>query len=250
MFRNRRTALLVSAAVLGGAMSMTACQGSDSNSKSGAAQGSSPVAPPAAPPAAAAPGGNTGGSAGGSAGGSGSAGATEPAGKVSSGKDSAGKSAGGQGATTGGGGGGAGGDGSIGKCRTDDLRATAQDATIGGDDALTVAVTFENIGHNCTMSGFAGVDLQTAKGPLSAKRVGDPAAPFTLKSGTSVSFGVTYPSGATGPYGVKITGLEVTPPGETKTITLNWPGTPTLPVIDGAGSPVDVGPIGSAGQGG
>ncbi|MFI6587287.1 DUF4232 domain-containing protein [Embleya sp. NPDC050493] len=244
MFRNRRTALLVSAAVLGGAMLTTACQDTDSNSNTGAAQGSSPVAPPAAPPGASTTGGNGGGNPGGSGGGGG----TEPAGKVTPGKDSAGKSSGGQGTTTGGGGGGD--NSSIGKCRTDDLRATAQDATIGGDNELTVAVTFKNIGHNCTMSGFAGVDLQTAKGPLSAKRVGAPADPFTLKSDTSVSFGITYPSGATGDYGVKITGLEVTPPGETKSITLRWPGTPTLPVIDGAGSPVDVGPIGSAGQGG
>ncbi|GCD93027.1 DUF4232 domain-containing protein [Embleya hyalina] len=243
MFRNRRTALLVSAAVLGGAMSMTACQGSDSNSNSGAAQGSSPVVPPAASPAASTTGGTGSGTGNTDSGGSAGAGGTEPAGKVSSGKDSAGKTSGGQGTTSGG-------NGSIGKCRTDDLRATAQDATIGGDNELTVAVTFKNIGHNCTMSGFAGVDLQTAKGPLSAKRVGAPADAFVLKSDTSVSFGVTYPSGATGDFGVKITGLEVTPPGETKTITLNWPGTPTLPVVDGAGSPVDVGPIGSAGQGG
>ncbi|MET7299307.1 DUF4232 domain-containing protein [Embleya sp. NPDC005575] len=243
MFRNRRTALLVSAAVLGGAMLTTACQGTDSNSNSnaGAAQGSSSVAPPAAPPGASTTGGNAGGSGGG--------GGTEPAGKVSSGKDSAGKNSGGQSATTGGAGG-AGDNSSIGKCRTDDLRATAQDATIGGDNELTVMVTFKNIGHNCTMSGFAGVDLQTAKGPLSAKRVGAPADAFVLKSDTSVSFGVTYPSGATGDYGVAVTGLQVTPPGETKTITLRWPGTPTVPVIDGAGSPINVGPIGSAGQGG
>ncbi|MFI1380580.1 DUF4232 domain-containing protein [Embleya sp. NPDC020886] len=237
MFRNRRTALLLSAAVLGGAMMTTACQGTDSNSNTGAAQGSSPVAPPAAPPAASTTGGTTGGTPGGSGGG------TEPAGKVSPGKTS-----GGQGTTTTGGGGG--GDTSIGKCRTDDLRATAQDATIGGDNELTVAVTFKNIGHNCTMSGFAGVDLQTTKGPLSAKRIGAPADPFTLKSNTSVSFGVTYPSGATGDHGVKVTGLQVTPPGETKTITLTWPGTPTVPVVDGTGSPINVGPIGSAGQGG
>ncbi|MFI6980496.1 DUF4232 domain-containing protein [Embleya sp. NPDC050154] len=145
---------------------------------------------------------------------------------------------------------GAGDNGSIGKCRTDDLRATAQDATISGDDELTVMVTFKNIGHNCTMSGFAGVDLQTAKGPLSAERLGAPADPFVLKSDKSVSFGVTYPNGATGDYGVKVTGLRVTPPGETRTITLSWPGTPTVPVVDGAGSPINVGPMGGAGQGG
>ncbi|MFF7247847.1 DUF4232 domain-containing protein [Embleya sp. NPDC008237] len=236
MFGNRRTALLVSAAIVGGAMLTTACQESDSNSKAG--QGTSPAAPaantqaaPPAVPGSATTGGNQGGGT-----------AAQPP---------AGKSSGGQGTTAaGGGGGGAGDNGSIGKCRSDDLRATAQDATITGDAERTVAVTFKNIGHNCTMSGFAGVDLETNQGPLSAKRTGRPADPFTLKSDTSVSFGVTYPSNDTGGSGVRITGLLVTPPGETKSITVRWPGAATLPVTDGAGSPVKVGPIGSAGQGG
>ncbi|MFJ8747667.1 DUF4232 domain-containing protein, partial [Embleya sp. NPDC127516] len=204
----------------------------------------------AAPPPASAPAGQAGNAptqpaasttTGGNQSG-GQSGGTTPAGKTSAGQGSTGTG------TTGGAG--AGDNGSIGKCRTDDLRATAQDATISGDDELTVMVTFKNIGHNCTMSGFAGVDLQTAKGPLSAERLGAPADPFVLKSDKSVSFGVTYPSGATGDYGVKVTGLRVTPPGETRTITLNWPGTPTVPVVDGAGSPINVGPMGGAGQGG
>jgi hypothetical protein len=42
----------------------------------------------------------------------------------------------------------------------------------------------------------------------------------------------------------------VTPPGETKTVTFDWPGAATLPVTDGSGSPVKVGPAGNAGQGG
>jgi hypothetical protein len=42
----------------------------------------------------------------------------------------------------------------------------------------------------------------------------------------------------------------VTPPNETKTVTLRWPGAGTLPVTAGTGSPVQVGPVGSAGQGG
>jgi hypothetical protein len=42
----------------------------------------------------------------------------------------------------------------------------------------------------------------------------------------------------------------VTPPDETKAATIPWPGAATLPVTDGTGSPVTVGPIGSAGQGG
>ncbi|PVE11833.1 hypothetical protein Y717_00265 [Streptomyces scopuliridis RB72] len=37
---------------------------------------------------------------------------------------------------------------------------------------------------------------------------------------------------------------------QTKSFSLEWPGSPTLPASDGSGSPVKVGPIGSAGQGG
>ncbi|WP_406282023.1 DUF4232 domain-containing protein [Embleya sp. NBC_00896] len=226
MSGNRRKAFLVSAAIVGGAMLTTACQDTDSNS--GAAQGPSsattPATAPAAPPGSSTTGGNQSG-----------------------GKDSGGKTSGGQGTTTGTG---SGDNGSIGKCRTDDLRITAMDSTIGGDLDATVAVTLKNIGHNCSMSGFAGVDLETSQGPLSAKRTGQPAESFILKSDTSVSFGITYPTNDTGGSGVRITGLKVTPPGETKTVTLRWPGAATLPITDGAGSPVKVGPIGSAGQGG
>jgi hypothetical protein len=49
---------------------------------------------------------------------------------------------------------------------------------------------------------------------------------------------------------VRIAKLLVTPPDETKTVTLSWPGAATLPVTEDGGSSVKVGPIGSAGQGG
>ncbi|MGC0420964.1 DUF4232 domain-containing protein [Embleya sp. AB8] len=242
MSGNRRKAVLVSAAIVGGAMLMTACQGTDSNSNSGAAQ----APPPAAPAGTAAT--SSGSATTGGNQGSNQGGGQDTAGKDSTGKSSTGKSSGGQGTTAGTGA--AGDNDTIGKCRTDDLNITAMDNTIGGDADRSVAVTMKNIGHNCTMSGFAGVDLQTNAGPLSAKRIGAPAEPFILKSNTSVSFGITYPTNDTGGSGVRITGLLVTPPGETKTITLQWPGAATLPVTDGAGSGVKVGPIGSAGQGG
>ncbi|WP_406298676.1 DUF4232 domain-containing protein [Embleya sp. NBC_00888] len=239
MFGQRRKAILVSAALATGAMLMTACQDTDSDKNTGAAP--PPASAPAGqagnattPPAASTTGGNQ-------SGGQGSG--TTPAGKTSAGQGTTGTTG-----TTGGAG--AGDNGSIGKCRTDDLQVTAQDATIGGDTNHTVAVTFKNIGHNCTMSGFAGVDLQTSAGPLSAKRTGAPADPFTLKSEKSVSFGITYPANDSGGSGVRVTGLQVTPPGETKSVTLRWPGAGSLPVTDGTGSPVNVGPIGSAGQGG
>lgn len=142
-------------------------------------------------------------------------------------------------------------NGQVGKCRTDELEITAADRTIDGDGEGTVAVTLKNGGgRDCAISGFAGVDLKTSEGALSAKRSGESADPHTLKDGESTYFGVNYPVNDSGGSGVRITGLVVTPPNETKSVTLDWPGASTLPVTDGAGSPVKVGPIGGIGQGG
>ncbi|MER5799719.1 MULTISPECIES: DUF4232 domain-containing protein [Streptomyces] len=139
----------------------------------------------------------------------------------------------------------------VGKCRTDELEITAKDNTIDGDPDGTVVVTLTNhSGRDCTISGYAGVDLKTSAGSLSAKRTGQQAGSAILKNGKSTYFPVNYPFNKSGGSGVRITGLVVTPPDETKSVTLNWPGAATLPVTDGSGSPVKVGPVGSAGQGG
>ncbi|MGD6747588.1 DUF4232 domain-containing protein [Streptomyces sp. BH106] len=137
------------------------------------------------------------------------------------------------------------------KCRTDDLDITAADATVGGDTEGTVAVEFKNRGdQGCVLSGYAGVDLKTSEGDLSAQRSGQESTPMTLESGKSVFFGVTYPINDSGGSGVKVSTLVVTPPDETKSFSLAWPGGASLPVTDGSGSAVKVGPMGSAGQGG
>lgn len=125
------------------------------------------------------------------------------------------------------------------------------DNTIEGDPDGTVVVELKNGGgRDCVVSGYAGVDLKTNAGTLSAKRTGVKGTSVTLKSGKSVAFAIGYPVNRTGGSGARITGLLVTPPNETKTVTLAWPGAATLPVTEGPGSPVKVGPIGSAGQGG
>ncbi|MEV0094983.1 DUF4232 domain-containing protein [Streptomyces sp. NPDC050738] len=165
-----------------------------------------------------------------------------------SGKDSTEKSSGGQGTTAGTG---TGTSGKTGKCRTDELEITAADSTITGDTDGTVAVEFKNSGgRDCAISGYAGVDLKTSAGSVSAKRTGQEAGSTILKNGKSIYFGIDYPLNTSGGSGVRITGLLVTPPNETKTVTLDWPGAGTLPVTDGTGSAVKVGPMGSAGQGG
>ncbi|MBF6048521.1 DUF4232 domain-containing protein [Streptomyces sp. NRRL B-1677] len=228
MSGNRRKAILVSAALVGGTLLMTACQDTDADAAKGSS--SAPAADkPATSPGASTTGGNQG------------------SGKDSAGKDSAGKDSSGKGTAAGGG---SGANGKVGKCRTDDLEITASDSTITGDTDGTVAVTLKNLGHDCAISGFAGVDLKTSAGSLSAKRTAEKSGQSILKSDKSVSFGITYPVNNSGGSGVRITGLRVTPPNETKSVTLNWPGAATLPVTEDGGSPVKVGPIGSAGQGG
>ncbi|MFE2521470.1 DUF4232 domain-containing protein [Streptomyces mirabilis] len=172
-------------------------------------------------------------------------------------KDSAGtSSATNSGSTSSGGTGKAAGTGSdanakVGKCRTDELEITAKDNTIDGDPDGTAVVELTNhSGRDCTISGYAGVDLKTNAGALSAKRTGQQVDSAVLKNGKSTFFPINYPFNKSGGSGVRVTGLVVTPPDETKSVTLDWPGAATLPVTDGSGSPVKVGPVGSAGQGG
>lgn len=112
-------------------------------------------------------------------------------------------------------------------------------------------MTLKNRGtRDCTISGYAGVDLKTDSGSLSAQRTGRQADTAVLKKGESTYFGISYPLNTSGGSGVRVTGLVVTPPDETRSVTLAWPGTGTLPVTEGGGAPVKVGPVGSAGQGG
>ncbi|MFG3133966.1 DUF4232 domain-containing protein [Streptomyces tendae] len=238
--------LTLAAMALAAGLSLTACQNDDGGSDQGAA-------PPASSTASS------------SNGGSDSAGSDQQ-----DGSDSAGKSPNGTGGTGGtggsggtggtggsggtdgtGGSGGAGEDGEAAKCSTDELEITAIDATVGGDAEGTVAVDLKNGGgRDCSLAGYAGVDLKTNSGTVSAERTGDPAPRIVLGDGETVTFGITYPINDSGGSGVRITGLVVTPPDETKSVTLDWPGGSSLPVTDGSGTPVRVGPLGSAGQGG
>ncbi|MEU6971948.1 DUF4232 domain-containing protein [Kitasatospora aureofaciens] len=136
------------------------------------------------------------------------------------------------------------------KCRTADLTITAADRTITGDPDNTVVVELKNHSDkDCTLSGYAGVDLKAPSGTLSADRTGQPAVTAVVAPGKSSYFGITYPANNTGGTGLRITGLVVTPPDETQPVTLPWPGAGSLPAMDTNGSPVKIGPMGSAGQG-
>ncbi|MFI6861264.1 DUF4232 domain-containing protein [Streptomyces sp. NPDC050421] len=228
----RARRLTFAALVVAAGLSLTACQNDDD--AVGQADPSSGSSASAA--------------ASSSGGGSDSGGSDQDGGKESPAPDSAGSTAGGS--TSGGSGGGS--DAKGGKCTTDGLEITATDNFIDGDPDGTVVVALKNgSGADCVISGFAGVDLKTNAGTISAARKGDPGDPYTLKNGKEIDFYVSYPLNESGGSGVRITGLVVTPPNETKSVTLDWPGNSSLPVSDsGNGGQVLVGPIGSAGQGG
>ncbi|MFI1021762.1 DUF4232 domain-containing protein [Streptomyces olivaceus] len=225
--------LTIAALAVAAGLSLTACQG-DSDNADGQSTGSS------------------------------NSSSSSNSGKDSGGKDTDGKSADGENTAVSGGGSdgasdggsgsgkGSGTDSETAKCLTDHLEITAADGTVGGDQEETVVVGFKNAGaKDCLLTGYAGVDLKTNYGRVSAERTGQEADPVVLKSGEDVFFGVTYPKNDSGGSGVRVEGLVVTPPNETKSVTLDWPGKASLPVTeDGSGTPVRVGPIGSAGQGG
>ncbi|WP_328330778.1 MULTISPECIES: DUF4232 domain-containing protein [unclassified Streptomyces] len=221
--------LTFAALAVAAGLSLTACNGDGGTAQSDGSSTSSESSVTS----------STGGSGSGTSGSGGS--------EQGGGKNATGKSSGEQGtdAKTG-----SGTNAKVGKCRTDDLDITASDSTIGGDSEGSVTVGFKNGGQDCALSGYAGIDLKTNYGKVSAKRSGQASSPMVLKSGESVYFGISYPLNNTGGSGVKVTGLVVTPPDETKSFSLAWPGAASLPVTDGSGSPVKVGPMGSAGQGG
>ncbi|WP_367125037.1 DUF4232 domain-containing protein [Streptomyces phytohabitans] len=225
----RARKLTIAAVAVAAGLSLTACQGDDDgNAKDDSSSESTTQA---------AEGGADSDGADGSDDAEGSGGADEDGGKDTAQDDGSGSSS-----TKG-----------FAKCVTDDLTIKASDSTIGGDTTGSVAVDLTNkTDTGCRLSGFAGVDLKTAEGTLSATRKGEPADPTILKPGKTISFTVGYPMNDSGGSGIRVTGLVVTPPGDSKSVTLEWPGGSSLPVTDGSepGPGVFVGPIGSAGQGG
>ncbi|SEG69076.1 Protein of unknown function [Actinacidiphila yanglinensis] len=242
--------LTFAAVIVAAGLSLTACNNDDSSAKS---DPTSSTTVTSADGGASSDGSGTGGSdqaATGSGGQGTGTGTSSSGGGSGSGGSGTGTTGSGGQSTSGGIGSDASGKG--GKCRTDDLKITATDTFIDGDPAGSVAVGLKNdSGRTCTLAGFAGVDLTTNVGAVSAKRVGAPATAMSLKNGQEVDFNVNYPLNTTGGTGARITGLRVTAPDDTTSVTVRWPGRASLPTgTDTGGQGVEVGPIGSAGQGG
>ncbi|MER6433364.1 DUF4232 domain-containing protein [Streptomyces sp900105245] len=137
-------------------------------------------------------------------------------------------------------GGGKGGHG----CRTRDLTFEMGGVIAGDQQSFPVVLT--NKGTTaCTMRGFPGVDLRSASGSWSLARSGSTPRTVTLAPGKTAEFTVTYAPWEEGDgEEFKAHSLVVTPPGETTSKTLAWPGDSVLRQ-DAATSPgTYVGPVG------
>lgn len=223
--RTSRIAATAAAVVVG--LTLSGCGGDDSTANAGNASSSSPSSTPADGQTESAPAEQPEGESGGA----GSQEGTPDQG-------SAGQGSGGTGTKPE-------------RCHTDDLTITASDATIGGDTTKTVAVELLNKSdRECSIKGFAGVNLLSSEGAIPATRRDQKDAGTVLKSGEPTYFGIFYKANESGGSGVRIKGLVVTPPDEKKSVTLKWPGEPSLPVTDSPDPTVEIGPMGSVGQGG
>ncbi|WP_367043486.1 DUF4232 domain-containing protein [Streptomyces sp. Je 1-332] len=139
-------------------------------------------------------------------------------------------------------------DGEAGICRTDELEVNATDNTTDKTEGVVTVVFKNGGGRDCTIKGYAGVDLTASTGDtLSVNRSGEQAVPGVLKDGESAAFNITFPYNNSGGSGVRITSLVVTPPNETKHVTLDWPAG-TLPVSDGESAvKLEINPVGKVG---
>ncbi|WP_406149396.1 DUF4232 domain-containing protein [Streptomyces sp. NBC_01012] len=205
--------LTLAALVLTAGLSLTACQGGDSDAATRTNDSSSASS-------------SSGGSSDDSSA-SASDKDTSAAGDDSTTTKSAGSGSGGGQITTG-------------ACKTADLGFS----TTHGMGENDLVVRLENNGDDtCSLKGFPGVDLKSedASGPLSAKRTDLAAPAVALAPGEITRFTLHYPA-AEG-SGARVSSIEVTPPNETHSKSLSV--SLRLQVSEGADQKVTVDPVGT-----
>ncbi|MFE2965399.1 DUF4232 domain-containing protein [Streptomyces sp. NPDC059340] len=114
------------------------------------------------------------------------------------------------------------------------------------DDQQQLAVVLKNkTSAACTIQGFPGVDLKSSGGSWSLTRSGASPKKVTLAAGSSTTFTITFlPWNQGSGTEFKATSVVVTPPNETTSTTLAWPGGAVL-LQDGATHPgTYTGPVG------
>ncbi|MFG2961147.1 DUF4232 domain-containing protein [Streptomyces sp. NPDC048291] len=115
------------------------------------------------------------------------------------------------------------------------------------DDQQQLPVVLKNkTSAACTIQGFPGVDLNSSGGSWSLARSSATPEKVTLAAGDSATFTITFlPWTQDSGTEFKATSVVVTPPNETTSTTLAWPGGSVL-LQDGATHPgTYTGPVGS-----
>ncbi|MFJ6837331.1 DUF4232 domain-containing protein [Streptomyces sp. NPDC091209] len=114
------------------------------------------------------------------------------------------------------------------------------------DDQQQLAVVVKNkTSAACTIQGFPGVDLKSSSGSWSLTRSSVTPKKLTLPVGGSTTFTITFLPWTQGSgTEFKATSVVITPPNETTSTTLTWPGGSVL-LQDGATHPGSyTGPVG------
>ncbi|WP_068795943.1 DUF4232 domain-containing protein [Pseudonocardia sp. HH130630-07] len=198
----------LAAGLLAAGLLLAGCGGDPWPSAAGPVSTPPPTSAPA-PPTTTAPPVDGGGDAGGDGGGDG-------------GGDAGGGSGGG--GDGGGGNGGGGGGGAPGRCTDAGLGAALGRTTGEAGQRHTTVVWTNNSGRPCTMTGFGGADLRGPDHPVhgpsySLPRAEKPSAAVRLEPGGTAHTVITWLPGDWKPAR-----LVITPPDETASKTLPWPG--------------------------
>lgn len=113
------------------------------------------------------------------------------------------------------------------RCTLAELKADRGRTTGEAGQRHTVIVWTNTSARTCTMTGFGGIDLQgppDPKGPTySLPRAGRTAAAVRLVPGGTAHTTITWLPPQEGP-GWTPTRLSITPPDETRSATVSWPG--------------------------
>jgi hypothetical protein len=138
------------------------------------------------------------------------------------------------------------------RCTLDQLKASLGATTGEAGQRHTTVVWTNTSAAGCLMEGFGGVDLQGPDDPMgptySLPRTSATPESFTLAPGHAAHTTITWLPPQDGP-GWTPTTIVVTPPDETRSARLDWPGGAVLRQ-DGATHPGSyVGPV-SPGAGG
>jgi hypothetical protein len=114
------------------------------------------------------------------------------------------------------------------KCTLAELKASRGRTTGEAGQRHTVIVWTNSSAKTCTMTGFGGIDLQGPPDPTfgptySLPRAGKPATTVRLAPGGTAHTTITWLPPQDGP-GWTPTKLLITPPDETRSATVAWPG--------------------------